>query len=84
MVFHANFDHYIKWGFESRLKHPFPCCRLVRHYIKWGFESRLKLRCYKTRWYKHYIKWGFESRLKQSKVMRTNNEIISNGDLRVG
>ncbi len=34
--------HYIKWGFESRLK---PFCKyayLRRNYIKWGFESRLK------------------------------------------
>ncbi len=37
----AEFD-YIKWGFESRLKHRGAIKTVVQNYIKWGFESRLK------------------------------------------
>ena len=35
-------DYYIKWGFESRLKHEMKIKFLKLNYIKWGFESRLK------------------------------------------
>ncbi len=34
--------NYIKWGFESRLKHQDFYKAKVIDYIKWGFESRLK------------------------------------------
>ena len=34
--------NYIKWGFESRLKHVVVFYRPEENYIKWGFESRLK------------------------------------------
>ncbi len=34
--------HYIKWGFESRLKYKFGVRAERANYIKWGFESRLK------------------------------------------
>ena len=34
--------NYIKWGFESRLKHNKHHLYFLNYYIKWGFESRLK------------------------------------------
>ncbi len=37
--------NYIKWGFESRLKHYMFEEIRENNYIKWGFESRLKLKC---------------------------------------
>ena len=37
------FIYYIKWGFESRLKHKYNNRYKAYNYIKWGFESRLKL-----------------------------------------
>ena len=43
MVFVSEFvKYYIKWGFESRLKHYDLVKKLTPNYIKWGFESRLK------------------------------------------
>ena len=38
--------NYIKWGFESRLKHWQGTYISQNNYIKWGFESRLKLRVF--------------------------------------
>ncbi len=75
--------HYIKWGFESRLKPPTLNCLLPSDYIKWGFESRLK-HFYPIHLVEdYYIKWGFESRLKHLIFLYQNLKIISNGDLRV-
>ena len=43
MVFVSEFvKYYIKWGFESRLKHRPVGDKKKAYYIKWGFESRLK------------------------------------------
>ncbi len=75
--------YYIKWGFESRLKHRFYRRALILYYIKWGFESRLKPQAKQTLTKENYIKWGFESRLKHDKCYSKNSHIISNGDLRV-
>ena len=74
---------YIKWGFESRLKHKSASYFWSPHYIKWGFESRLKLILSHTCRLEYYIKWGFESRLKQLQQFQPLKIIISNGDLRV-
>ena len=74
---------YIKWGFESRLKHKSASYFWSPHYIKWGFESRLKPSYIYTYFRDNYIKWGFESRLKQLQQFQPLKIIISNGDLRV-
>ena len=75
--------NYIKWGFESRLKHPTCDIALMIYYIKWGFESRLKLETVLKQRKLNYIKWGFESRLKHHFMGDMIEIIISNGDLRV-
>ncbi len=61
---HLVLVYYIKWGFESRLKHRDMTKQLDFYYIKWGFESRLKRSNLDGRYFGYYIKWGFESRLK--------------------